>query len=126
MATNKNLRDISKLPPEEHRRLSSKGGKASQKALRELKTMREYARELAAMKTTIVNQDGTKQEVPYLAAVVASQYMQAIDKSDTRAAEFIATLLDELKQAQVIAPSFVIQVGDVKLAEELAKAVKDK
>ena len=126
MGNKKNLRDISKLPSEEHRRLSSKGGKASQKARRELKTMREYARELAGMTTTIANLDGTEQEVPYLAAVVASQYKQAIDKSDTRAAEFIATLLDELKQAQFIAPSFVIQVGDAKLAEELAKAVKEK
>lgn len=127
MTGNKNLRDLSKLPAEKAQEISSKGGKRSAKRRRELKTMREYAKEIAAQLTTITDKDGTTHEVPRLAAVVAAQYQRAITDQDTRAAEFIATMLDELKQqTQVVAPSFIIQVSDPKLAEALGQAVRDK
>lgn len=127
MTKRNNLRDLSKLPAEKAQEIRSKGGKGSGRRRRELKTMREYAREIAAQYTTFTNEDGKAQEVPRLAAVVAAQYHRAITDKDTRAAEFIATMLDELKQqTQVVAPSFIIQVSDPNLAEALGRAVKDK
>lgn len=127
MTRNKNLRDLSKLPAEKAHEISSRGGKNSGKRRRELKTMREYAKEIAAQLTTITDKDGTIHGLPRLAAVVAAQYQRAITDKDTRAAEFIATMLDELKQQPtVVAPSFIIHVSDPKLAEALGKAVKDE
>lgn len=90
MANEKNLKPFDTLTEEQQREIRSKGGKASVKAKKERKTMREMLKYL--LEQDIQNTKGEKKST--LEAVMVAQLKQAL-KGDTKAATFIRDTIGE-------------------------------
>lgn len=92
MAGKDNLKPpINKRSTDEQREIRSKGGKASGKKRRELKTMREMLNYLLTKK--IENKKGEKATT--LEAVMVAQIKEAL-KGNTRAVQFIRDTIGEM------------------------------
>ncbi len=90
MANEKNLRPFDTLTEAEQREIRSKGGKASVKAKKERKTMREMLKYL--LEQDIQNSKGEKKST--LEAIMVAQLKQAL-KGDTKAVSFIRDTIGE-------------------------------
>lgn len=101
-----------------------KAGLKSGEARRERKRMREWAEVIGDKKITITNADGTKETVPYDAAIISALYQKAIMEKDARAAELIMKLKGELEEKVTLdgkMQGITVSVGNAETAEKLEK-----
>lgn len=93
----KDLIPMSQRTEMKAKELSRKGGIASGKARRRKKTMREWAEVFGALGIEVATTDGRKKKTDFDGAVVFGQYQAAINRHDTKAAQFLAQLKGELE-----------------------------
>lgn len=116
-----NLIPIQERATEVQKEIRSKGGKARAKKARDEKTMRDFAKLLGAELMKMPTPEGKQRKMTMAEAVVYSQYKQAIQKGNTKAATFLATLRGELEQnINLNNNQRIIQVGTPEDADKLS------
>lgn len=106
MAGYDNIRDkgFDKLTAERQREIASMGGKASQKALKRRKTMREIFRQIGdlnvtddALKRKLQKLGLPDEDITWQVAVAVSTILNAIKKNDIKTVAFVLQMLDDGK-----------------------------
>lgn len=118
-----NLVSLADRTTEEQREIATAGGIASGKARREAARWRKIAEAMGTRTITMKTPTGELEELSYDEALIVGQYRKAITKGDTRAAEFIATILGENIQRVDVqgAPVVVLKEEEVEALERLKK-----
>lgn len=118
-----NLIPTTERTESERRALAVAGGIASGKARREAARWRRIAEAMGTRTIKMPTPTGEVEELSYDEALIVGQYRKAITKGDTRAAEFIATILGENIQRVDVqgAPVVVLKEEEVQALEKLKK-----
>lgn len=118
---NQNLIKYHERTTEQQREFHSKGGIASQKKRKEIKTLKQIAQEFGQMavnKETIAKFQAIfpdlKKDTVAKTLLMASAYKKAIKNEDVQAMRFIAEVEGETKSQQVVTPIQIVINGEDK------------